>query len=132
MNTPLTARRELLLLLSLAGIQFTHIVDFMIMMPLGPQLTRLFDISFAEFGLLVSAYTVAAGLSGLFATTFIDRFDRKRLLLTLYVLFALTTVACGMAPTYGWLMAARIASMVSGAGGAPSPLPPPPPAGSPA
>ena len=110
MNTPLTARRELLLLLSLAGIQFTHIVDFMIMMPLGPQLTRLFDISFAEFGLLVSAYTVAAGLSGLFATTFIDRFDRKRLLLTLYVLFALTTVACGMAPTYGWLMAARIAS----------------------
>ena len=82
-----TARRELLLLLSLAGIQFTHIVDFMIMMPLGPQLTRLFGISFAEFGLLVSAYTVAAGLSGLFATTFIDRFDRKHLLLTLYVLF---------------------------------------------
>jgi predicted MFS family arabinose efflux permease len=110
MHTKLTARRELLLLLSLAGIQFTHIVDFMIMMPLGPQLTRLFAISFAEFGLLVSAYTVAAGLSGLFATTFIDRFGRKRLLLTLYVLFALTTVACGVAPTYGWLMAARIAS----------------------
>jgi predicted MFS family arabinose efflux permease len=110
MHTRLTARRELLLLLSLAGIQFTHIVDFMIMMPLGPQLTRLFDISFAEFGLLVSAYTVAAGLSGLFATTFIDRFGRKRLLLMLYVLFALTTVACGLAPTYGWLMAARIAS----------------------
>jgi predicted MFS family arabinose efflux permease len=110
MHTQLTARRELLLLLSLAGIQFTHIVDFMIMMPLGPQLTSLFGISFAEFGLLVSAYTVAAGLSGLFATTFIDRFDRKRLLLTLYVLFALTTVACGIAPTYGWLMAARIAS----------------------
>ena len=114
MHTPHTARRELLLLLSLAGIQFTHIVDFMIMMPLGPQLTRLFGISFAEFGLLVSAYTVAAGLSGLFATTFIDRFDRKHLLLTLYVLFTLTTVACGIAPTYGWLMAARIASGVFG------------------
>ena len=110
MHPPLTARREFLLLLSLAGIQFTHLVDFVIMMPLGPQLTILFDISFAEFGLLVSAYTVAAGLSGLFATTFIDRFDRKHLLLTLYVLFALTTVACGIAPTYGWLMAARIAS----------------------
>ncbi len=110
MHTQLTARRELLLLLSLAGIQFTHIVDFMIMMPLGPQLTDLFHISFAKFGLLVSAYTVAAGLSGLFATTFIDRFDRKRLLLTLYVLFALTTVACGIAPSYGWLMGARIAS----------------------
>jgi len=110
MHTQLTARRELLLLLSLAGIQFTHIVDFMIMMPLGPQLTSLFGISFAEFGLLVSAYTVAAGMSGLFATTFVDRFDRKHLLLTLYILFALTTAACGLAPTYTWLMVARIAS----------------------
>ncbi len=82
----------------------------MIMMPLGPQLTALFNISLPEFGLLVSAYTVAAGISGLLATTFVDRFDRKHLLLTLYVLFALTTVACGVAPTYGWLMAARIAS----------------------
>lgn len=110
MHTHLSERRELLLLLCLAGIQFTHIVDFMIMMPLGPQLTRLFGISFAEFGLLVSTYTVAAGISGLFATTFVDRFDRKRLLVVLYALFALTTVACGIAPTYGWLMAARIAS----------------------
>jgi predicted MFS family arabinose efflux permease len=82
----------------------------MIMMPLGPQLTALFGISFAEFGLLVSAYTVAAGFSGLFATTFIDRFDRKHLLLSLYVLFALTTVACGFAPSFMWLLLARIAS----------------------
>jgi predicted MFS family arabinose efflux permease len=110
MHPHLSARRELLLLLALAGIQFTHIVDFMIMMPLGPQLTSLFGISLAEFGLLVSAYTVAAGVSGLFATTFVDRFDRKHLLLTLYTLFALTTVACGIAPTFGWLLAARIAS----------------------
>lgn len=110
MQTQLTPRRELLLLFSLAGIQFTHIVDFMIMMPLGPQLTELFGISLAEFGLLVSAYTVAAGMSGLFATTFVDRFDRRRLLLVLYVMFALTTVACGLAPTYVWLMVARIAS----------------------
>ena len=110
MHTHLTARRELFVLLSLAGIQFTHIVDFMIMMPLGPQLTALFDITLPEFGLLVSAYTVAAGISGLFATTFIDRFDRKRLLLALYACFALTTVACGLAPSFVWLMLARIAS----------------------
>jgi predicted MFS family arabinose efflux permease len=110
MQINLTPRRELLLLFSLAGIQFTHIVDFMIMMPLGPQLTELFGITLAEFGLLVSAYTVAAGMSGLFATTFVDRFDRRRLLLSLYVMFALTTVACGFAPTYAWLMVARIAS----------------------
>ena len=107
--TPLRAsRRELWLLLTLAGVQFTHILDFMIMMPLGPQFTQLFAISDAQFGLLVSAYTLAAGASGLLASTYIDRFGRKKLLLVLYVLFALATLACGLAPTYGALMVARI------------------------
>lgn len=103
-------RRELGLLLTLAGIQFTHIVDFMIMMPLGPQLTRLFGISDAQFGLLVSAYTFAAGASSVLAATYVDRFDRKKLLLLLYVLFALATLACGLAPSFGWLMVARVAA----------------------
>jgi len=103
-------RRELGLLLTLAGIQFTHIVDFMIMMPLGPQLTRIFGINDAQFGLLVSAYTFAAGASGLLAATYVERFDRKKLLLTLYVLFALATLACGLAPTYGQLVLARVAA----------------------
>jgi predicted MFS family arabinose efflux permease len=110
MHTALTPRRELWLLLSLAGIQFTHIVDFMVMMPLGPQFTQLFNISDAQFGLLVSAYTFAAGASGLLASLYIDRFGRKKLLLILYVLFALATLACGLAPTYESLMAARIAA----------------------
>lgn len=78
------------------------------MMPLGPQFTRLFGITDAQFGLLVSAYTLSAGASGLLASTYIDRFGRKRLLLTLYVLFGLATLACGLAPTYGSLMVARI------------------------
>ena len=104
----LPPRRELWLLLTLASIQFTHILDFMIMMPLGPQLTRLFGISDAQFGLLVSAYTLSAGVSGLLAATYIDRFGRKRLLMVLYVLFGLATLACGVAPTYGALMVARI------------------------
>ena len=114
MHTELTPRRELALLLTLAGIQFTHVLDFMIMMPLGPQLTALFAISDAQFGLLVSAYTFAAGLSGLLAAFFVDRFERKRLLLVLYVLFGLTTLACALAPTYGMLMLARIAAGVFG------------------
>ena len=104
------AQRELWLLLTLAGIQFTHILDFMIMMPLGPQFTELFGITDAQFGLLVSAYTLAAGASGLAASAYIDRFGRKRLLLTLYSLFALATLACALAPTYGSLMVARIAA----------------------
>ncbi len=61
----MTEKRENWLLFTLAGIQFTHILDFMVMMPLGPQFTRIFDISDAQFGLLVSAYTLAGGLSGL-------------------------------------------------------------------
>ena len=80
MTSHLTPRRERWLLLTLAGIQFTHILDFMIMMPLGPQFTRLFGISNAEFGVLVSAYTLSAGASGLLAATYVDRFSRKRLL----------------------------------------------------
>jgi predicted MFS family arabinose efflux permease len=110
----LTPRRERWLLLTLAGIQFTHILDFMIMMPLGPQFTSLFGISNAQFGLLVSAYTLSAGLSGLMAATYIDRFSRKQLLLTMYTLFGLATLACGLAPDYFWLMAARIAAGLFG------------------
>lgn len=104
----LSPRNERWLLFSLTGVQFTHIVDFMIMMPLGPQFTRLFGISDAQFGVLVSAYTLAAGASGLLASSYIDRFERKRLLLWLYAGFALATLACGLAPTYGLLMAARV------------------------
>ena len=111
---PDAPRRELWLLLTLAGIQFTHILDFMIMMPLGPQFTQLFNITGAQFGLLVSAYTLAAGASGLVASAYVDRFGRKRLLLVLYSLFALATLACGLAPTYGSLMAARIAAGIFG------------------
>ena len=110
----LSASRERWLLLTLAGIQFTHILDFMIMMPLGPQFREIFAITDAQFGLLVSAYTLAAGLSGLAASTYVDRFDRKRLLLTMYGLFALATLACGLAPSYGFLMAARLAAGLFG------------------
>lgn len=114
MTPHLPPRRERWLLLTLAGIQFTHILDFMIMMPLGPQFTTLFGISNAQFGLLVSAYTLSAGLSGLMAATYIDRFSRKRLLLTMYSLFGLATLACGLAPDYLSLMLARVAAGLFG------------------
>jgi predicted MFS family arabinose efflux permease len=114
MTPHLTPRRERWLLFTLAGIQFTHILDFMIMMPLGPQFTALFGISNAQFGLLVSAYTLSAGFSGLMASTYIDRFSRKQLLLTMYSLFGLATLACALAPDYVWLMVARVAAGLFG------------------
>jgi predicted MFS family arabinose efflux permease len=110
----LSPKRELWLLLTLAGIQFTHILDFMIMMPLGPQFTKIFSITDAQFGMLVSAYTLAAGASGLMAATYLDKFDRKKLLLALYVLFGLATLACGLAPTYYTLMLARVLAGIFG------------------
>ena len=110
MTSHLTPKRERWLLLTLASIQFTSVLDFMIMMPLGPQLTELFGISAGEFGFLVSAYTFAAGISGLLAATYIDRFGRKRMMLTLYPLFGAVALACSFAPTFAWLMLARVAS----------------------
>ena len=110
LTEPLSPRRERWLLLALAGIQFTHILDFMIMMPLGPQFRALFGITDAQFGVLVSAYTLAAGASGLLASAYVDRFGRRNLLLAMYGLFGLATLACGLAPGYLALMAARIAA----------------------
>jgi predicted MFS family arabinose efflux permease len=107
-------RRELSLLLTLAAVQFTHIVDFMIMMPLGPQFMRLFGIGPQAFGALVSAYTFAAAVSGFVAAFWIDRFDRKRGLLALYCGFIIATALCGVAPNYVLLLLARITAGVFG------------------
>lgn len=101
-------RKELFILLTLAAINFTNIMDFMIMMPLGPQLMRIFNISPQQFGLVVSSYTFSAGISGFISAFFIDRFDRKKFLQFLYVGFLIGTLACGLAPNYELLMAARI------------------------
>ena len=102
------APRELPLLLTLAAVQFTHVVDFMIMMPLGPQFMRLFAIGPQQFGFMVSAYTFAAAASGFVAAFWIDRFDRRRALLGLYAGFIVATALCGIAPDYPLLLAARI------------------------
>lgn len=95
------------LLAVLAAIQFTAVVDFMIIMPLGPRYIQTFHISTEQFGVIVAAYAVAAGISGFLAAFFIDRFDRKKAMLGLYLGFTLGTLFCAMAPTYGTLVTAR-------------------------
>lgn len=99
-----------MLLLFLAAIQFTHIMDFMVMMPLGPQLMRLFQIEPYQFGFLVASYTFSAGIAGLIAAFWVDRFDRKQALLFCYAGFILGTLACALAPTYHTLLLARVLS----------------------
>jgi predicted MFS family arabinose efflux permease len=96
------------LLMLLAAIQFTVIVDFLIIMPLGPQYMRVFSITPGQFGLIVSAYAISAGISGVAAGFFLDRADRRPALLWLYGGFAVGTFLCALAPGYEWLVAARI------------------------
>src|SRR4051812_22145634 len=92
----------------LAFLQFTIILDFMIISPLGAMMMPTLHISPQQFGFAVSSYAFSAGASGLMAAGFADRFDRKRLLLFFYAGFLLGTLLCGLAQTYPMLLMARI------------------------
>lgn len=101
-------KRERNLLFLLAFVQFTHVMDFMIMMPLSTQFQEAFDIKPVEFGVLVASYNISAGIVSLLSAFFIDRFDRRKVMLFAYACLVLGTFACGLAPTYGVLLAVRI------------------------
>jgi MFS transporter, DHA1 family, inner membrane transport protein len=106
--------KERIILLLLAGLNFTHILDFMIMMPLGNYLIEEMHITAFQFSTLVAAYSISAFFSGLIIAMFIDRFDRKKPLLFAYCGFLLGTLACGIAPNFGLLLAARIVAGLFG------------------
>lgn len=91
----------------LAFLQFTIILDFMILAPLGAVLMPALNISTMQFGTVVSVYAFSAGTSGLLAAGFADKFDRKRILLFFYTGFLLGTLLCGLANTYESLLFAR-------------------------
>lgn len=107
-------KKERAILVLLAILNFTHILDFMIMMPLGNYLMPYFKISPQQFSFLVASYTFSASASGFAAIFFADGFDRKRLLITAYTGFLLATLACGLAPGYSFLLIARIVAGLFG------------------
>jgi predicted MFS family arabinose efflux permease len=96
-----------IILLILATVQFTSIVDFMVIMPLEPQLTLTLGLTPDEFSLVVAFYTWGAGSAGLIATLVVDRFARRPAFLTLYAGFLAGTLACGLAPNFLSLLGAR-------------------------
>lgn len=98
----------------LALLQFTIILDFMILSPLGDLLMKSLDLSTSQFGSVVSAYAISAGISGFLAAGFADKFDRKRLMLFFYCGFIVGTVFCGIANSYHTLFAARIVTGIFG------------------
>lgn len=95
-------------------LQFSIILDFMVLSPLGPILRPALQISPAQFGIVVAAYAISAGLSGLLAAGFADKYDRKKLLLFFYSGFIIGTLFCGLAPTYHLLLGARIFTGIFG------------------
>jgi predicted MFS family arabinose efflux permease len=98
----------------LAFLQFTVVLDFMILSPLGALLLRELHVTPAQFGLVVSAYAFSAAASGLLTAGFADKFDRKKLLLFFYSGFVWGTFLCGIAPSYWFLMTARMVTGLFG------------------
>ena len=106
--TPIFTTYQKLVIALLALTQFTVVLDFMIMSPLGDILMKEMSITPKQFGIAVSSYAFSAGISGLLAAGFADKYDRKTLLLFFYIGFIVGTFFCGIAPNYEWLVAARI------------------------
>lgn len=98
---------ENLIILILSGIFFFHIVEFMIMMPLGPQFMRVLNIDASQFSRLVAVYNFAAGISGLLGLFWMDKWDRRNALIVMNILFALGTALCFLSTTYTQLLTAR-------------------------
>lgn len=108
------SKYEKFLIALLAILQFTVILDFMVLSPLGAVLLKELDIKASQFGLVVSAYAFSAGISGILSAGFADKFDRKKFLLFFYAGFLIGTVCCAMAETYNMLLLARIVTGIFG------------------
>ena len=108
------SRYEKVVIAILGFLQFTVILDFMIISPLGAIVMPSLRISPQQFGFAVSSYAFSAGVSGFLAAGFADRFDRKRLLLFFYFGFMLGTLLCALATTYPLLLVARIVTGLFG------------------
>jgi predicted MFS family arabinose efflux permease len=102
-----TPARERMLMFTLAAIQFTTILDFVIILPLGPNFKDVFNIVEYQFGYIVSAYGIAAAVTGFAAGFILDRFDRKKALIWLYAGFTIGTLCCGLSNSYILLVASR-------------------------
>lgn len=109
-----TLKKERLYVALLTSIQIAHILDFVVLMPLGPELMRFFTINPAQFGLIVSSYNLSAGITGLFFGLIADRFDRKKMLVFTFTGFIFATFLCAISPNYNFLIATRIISGIFG------------------
>lgn len=101
-------RYQVFIICILTILQFSVVLDFMVLSPLGAILLDELQIEPSRFGLVVSSYAFSAGISGILAAGFADKFDRKKLLLFFYCGFIIGTILCAVAPNYHFLLIARI------------------------
>lgn len=113
--TPATAQTptppplsESRLLLLLGAVQFVNVVDFVMVLPLGPDFARALGIPAHQLGLVAGSYTAAAAVVGLLAASFLDRFDRRRALLVAMLGLVTGTLAGGFATGLGSMLFARV------------------------
>lgn len=114
MSKPTFTSYQTFVIAIIAFLQFTVILDFIIMAPLGAQMMRVLSLSPSHFGWVVSAYAFSAGISGILAAGFADKFDRKKMLLFFYSGFILGTFLCGIATDYPFLIGARVVTGMFG------------------
>lgn len=107
-------RKEKVTLYLLAAVSFTNILDFVVLMPLGHTLQETFEMTPIQWSAVVSSYTLAAAVSGLLSIFFIDKFERKKMFLFIYAFFTLGTIFCGIAPSYNFLLLARLFTGIFG------------------
>lgn len=120
MSKPLPAEKtkftpyQILVIIILALTQFTVVLDFMVMSPLGDMMMKTMKLTTSQFGFAVSGYAFSAGISGLLTAGFADRYDRKKLLIFFYVGFILGTLLCSLTTSYPMLIGARIVTGLFG------------------
>ena len=102
--------RETQIVLLIAAVQFVTALDFVMVLPMGPDLARGLGASPSQTGLIASSYALAACISGLFASSVLDKFDRKRALGVCLIGLVTGTLFCGLAPDLPSLLAARFAT----------------------
>lgn len=102
--------KEKMIIFILASVQFLHILDFVVLMPIGPMLMEQLSMTPAQFGSLVSSYNFSAGIIGIFFGLIADRFERKKLLIWCFIFFGIATILCGIAPNMQILFMARLLS----------------------
>ena len=105
---------QVITIVILALTQFTVVLDFMVMSPLGDMLMKSMDLTTSQFGFAVSSYAFSAAIAGFLTAGFADKFDRKKLLLFFYIGFIIGTLMCSLATNYSMLITARIVTGLFG------------------